>query len=50
MAALRPKLRIGATCELRFRIAQTVIFVILALYGCFIRLSFAKRGVPGHLF
>jgi hypothetical protein len=29
---------------------MTVILVILALYGAYIRLWFAKHGVPGHLF
>jgi hypothetical protein len=31
-------------------LAVTVIFVILALYGAFIRLWFAKHGIPGALF
>jgi hypothetical protein len=29
---------------------MTVIFVVLALYGGYIRLWFAKHGIPGHLF
>ncbi len=29
---------------------MTVILVALALYGGYIRLWFAKHGVPGHLF
>jgi hypothetical protein len=29
---------------------MTLILVVLALYGGFIRLWFAKHGVPGHLF
>ena len=29
---------------------MTVILVVLALYGAFIRLWLAKHGVPGHLF
>lgn len=29
---------------------MTTIFVLLALYGGFIRLWFAKHGTPGHLF
>ena len=29
---------------------MTVIFAVLALYGGYIRLWFAKHGVPGHLF
>jgi hypothetical protein len=28
----------------------TVILVVLALYSAFIRLWFAKHGIPGHLF
>ena len=29
---------------------MTAVFVILALYGGFIRLWFAKHGIPGQLF
>jgi len=29
---------------------MTAILVVLAIYGAFIRLWFAKHGVPGHLF